>query len=89
MCVCVGVSVCCVSADLQQVVQVVLWSHGAHGGPPLAGSHLLHQHLDFVELQDAFGPRQVLKVLPKRHQTWNTAQSRRGVNQRIGVIWDS
>lgn len=62
------VCVCCISADLQQVVQVVLWSHGAHGGP-VPGPHLLHQHLDFVELQDAFGPRQVLKVLPKRHQT--------------------
>lgn len=58
----------CVSADLQEVVQVVLWSHGAHGGP-FSGPHLLHQHLDFVKLQDALGPRQVLKVLPKCNQT--------------------
>lgn len=55
-------------ADLQEVVQVVLRSHGAHGSP-LPGSHLLHQHLDFVELQNAFGPRQVLKMLPKCNQT--------------------
>lgn len=47
---------------------MVLWSQGAHGGP-FPGAHLLHQHLDFVQLQDAFGPRQVLEVLPKRDQT--------------------
>lgn len=47
---------------------MVLWSQGAHGGP-FPGAHLLHQHLDFVQLQDAFGPRQVLEVLPKCDQT--------------------
>lgn len=55
-------------ADLQEVVQVVLLSHGSHGRP-LRGSHLLHQHLDLVKLQDAFGPRQVLEVLSKRNET--------------------
>jgi len=47
---------------------MVLWSQGVHGGP-FSRAHLLHQHLDFVELQDAFGPCQVLEVLPKCHQT--------------------
>lgn len=55
-------------ADLQEVVQVVLWSHGTHGCP-LSGSHMLHQHLDLVKLQDAFGPRQVLEVLSKCNET--------------------
>lgn len=59
----------CVDADLQEVVQVVLLSHGTHGRP-LWGSHLLHQHLDLVKLQDAFGPRQILEVLSKCNKTW-------------------
>lgn len=68
VCVCLCNYACDYRTDLQEVVQVVLWSQGAHGGP-VPGAHLLHQHLDFVEFQDAFGPRQVLEVLPKRNQT--------------------
>lgn len=60
--------------DLQEVVQVVLWSQGAHRSP-FPGAHLLNQHLDLVQLQDAFGPCQVLEVLPESNQTWKHKQT--------------
>lgn len=65
---CMFVSWLSSAADLKEVVKVVLGSWGDHGSH-FPGAHLLHQHLDFVQLQDAFGPRQVLEMLSKCNQT--------------------
>lgn len=57
------------STDLQEIVQVVLWSQGTHSGP-IPRTHLLHKHLHFVQLQYAFGPRKILEMLSKSNQSW-------------------